>query len=116
MMESPGPGMTVHFPDHANLIVDHNHPPEGTEPVGSYPLGASREGIHDLVGNVWEWTIVPQSEQDNNSPSPTEMLSPGGFLLRGGRVDSELENITYIPIFPPGFPLPDANIGFRCVK
>ena len=25
-------------------------------PVGSYPAGASAWGVHDLVGNGWEWT------------------------------------------------------------
>jgi formylglycine-generating enzyme required for sulfatase activity len=29
------------------------------EPVGSYPQGASAWGIHDLVGNGWEWTSTP---------------------------------------------------------
>jgi formylglycine-generating enzyme required for sulfatase activity len=27
-----------------------------TAPVGSYPGGASFYGVHDLGGNVWEWT------------------------------------------------------------
>lgn len=27
-------------------------------PVGSYPAGASAWGIHDLVGNGWEWTAT----------------------------------------------------------
>ena len=27
-------------------------------PVGSYPAGASAWGIHDLVGNGWEWTTT----------------------------------------------------------
>jgi len=42
-------------------------PPDGTRgnfdfvhwepvPVGSYPAGASAWGVHDLVGNGWEWT------------------------------------------------------------
>jgi ergothioneine biosynthesis protein EgtB len=28
-------------------------------PVGSYPAGASAWGVHDLVGNGWEWTSTP---------------------------------------------------------
>jgi len=47
-----------------------NAPPDATrgnfdfahwEPVavGSYPAGASAWGIHDLVGNGWEWTSTP---------------------------------------------------------
>ncbi|GAC1402311.1 MAG: ergothioneine biosynthesis protein EgtB [Candidatus Velthaea sp.] len=29
------------------------------EPVGASPLGASAWGVHDLVGNGWEWTSTP---------------------------------------------------------
>jgi len=29
---------------------------EATAPVASYPDGASRFGVLDLAGNVWEWT------------------------------------------------------------
>lgn len=28
-------------------------------PVGSYPAGASAWGVHDMVGNGWEWTSTP---------------------------------------------------------
>lgn len=27
----------------------------GTRPVKSKPAGASKEGVYDLIGNVWEW-------------------------------------------------------------
>jgi len=29
------------------------------EPAGTHPKGASAWGIHDLVGNGWEWTSTP---------------------------------------------------------
>jgi formylglycine-generating enzyme required for sulfatase activity len=29
------------------------------EPVGRHPAGASEYGVHDLIGNGWEWTSTP---------------------------------------------------------
>jgi gamma-glutamyl hercynylcysteine S-oxide synthase len=37
---------------HANLGQRHLQP----APVGAYPRGASALGVHQLVGDVWEWT------------------------------------------------------------
>jgi len=39
-------------PPHANLGFHHGAP----TPVGSFPLGASPWGVHDVIGNGWEWT------------------------------------------------------------
>lgn len=39
-------------PEHANLGQRHLRP----APVGAYPRGASALGVHQLVGDVWEWT------------------------------------------------------------
>jgi iron(II)-dependent oxidoreductase len=39
-------------PAHANLGQRHLQP----APVGAYPAGASSLGVHQLVGDVWEWT------------------------------------------------------------
>lgn len=43
--EDPGP-------EHANLGQRHLR----AAPVGAYPRGASPLGIHQLIGDVWEWT------------------------------------------------------------
>lgn len=42
--------------------------------VGSFPLGATPEGLLDLAGNCWEWT---------RSSVPS-----GGVIIRGGSYDS----------------------------
>ena len=39
-------------PEHANLGQRHLQP----APVGAYPRGASALGVHQLIGDVWEWT------------------------------------------------------------
>ncbi|BCJ41450.1 hercynine oxygenase [Actinoplanes ianthinogenes] len=39
-------------PEHANLGQRHLAP----APVGAYPAGASPLGVHQLIGDVWEWT------------------------------------------------------------
>ncbi len=38
-------------PEHANLGQRHLSP----APVGAYPAGASPLGVHQLIGDVWEW-------------------------------------------------------------
>jgi len=42
-------------PLHANLDLRRFHP----TPVGSHPWGVSAFGVHELVGNGWEWTETP---------------------------------------------------------
>ncbi|MEU8656548.1 ergothioneine biosynthesis protein EgtB [Actinoplanes philippinensis] len=37
---------------HANLGQRHL----GPAPAGAYPAGASPQGVHQLIGDVWEWT------------------------------------------------------------
>ncbi|GLY07551.1 MULTISPECIES: ergothioneine biosynthesis protein EgtB [Actinoplanes] len=56
----PATGRSRRFPwgdenpaaEHANLGQRHLNP----APVGAYPAGASPLGVHQLMGDVWEWT------------------------------------------------------------
>lgn len=57
----------------------------GTVPVGSYPQGASRDGIMDLAGNVAEWCFdyyEPYSKPVAGAPLPDKARKPRS--IRGG--------------------------------
>jgi iron(II)-dependent oxidoreductase len=50
------------------------------EPVGSYPQGASAWGIHDLVGNGWEWTSTPFAPFSGFAPMATYLPYSADFF------------------------------------
>jgi formylglycine-generating enzyme required for sulfatase activity len=51
-----------------------------TAPVGSYPDGASAYGLHDCIGNVWEWTASTYASYPDAAQPFRE---PGSYTLRG---------------------------------
>ena len=60
----------------------------GTNPIGSYPDGASPCGALDMVGNVWEWTsslYKPYPYAATNGRERAESTEPR--VLRGGSWD-----------------------------
>jgi iron(II)-dependent oxidoreductase len=72
-------------PERANLGQRHLAP----APVGAYPAGASPLGVHQLVGDVWEWTSTPFRGYPGFTAFPYREYSEVFFgdayrVLRGG--------------------------------
>ncbi|MCW8139868.1 MAG: formylglycine-generating enzyme family protein, partial [Planctomycetota bacterium] len=63
---------------------------DGTTPVGSFPLGASPFGCHDMAGNVYEWVADWHTEAGYPVRPGDERVDPTGpttgarRVLRGG--------------------------------
>ena len=56
-----------------------------TTPVGVYPQGATPDGIHDLAGNVWEWTASRFVGYPYQPDTDLENLDATGLrVVRGG--------------------------------
>jgi formylglycine-generating enzyme required for sulfatase activity len=50
------------------------------EPIGSSPAGASAWGVHDLIGNGWEWTSTPFAPFDGFAPMPSYPVYSNDFF------------------------------------
>ena len=76
---------------------------QGIAPAGCFP--ASKIGVHDLIGNVWEWTDTPYNEAQHT-------IKGGSFLCA--------ENFCrrYRPAArqPQDSDFSTSHIGFRIVK
>jgi serine/threonine protein kinase len=87
------------------------------QPVGSYPLGANRWGVLDLLGNVWEWTLSTYSMYKIDGQSreiPAEFKD--WIIVRGGCYKSRSIAIssTTRDSFAHNYRHP--GLGFRLVK
>ncbi len=96
--------------------VDDGFP--NTAPVGSFPKGASRYGIMDVVGNVWEWVAdyyAPYTKDESKDPKGPD--SGDQRVIRGGAW-----NASFPAWIRPTFRYHDSptkrsyGIGFRCAK
>jgi iron(II)-dependent oxidoreductase len=92
-----------------------------TEPIGTHPLGSTPDGVHELAGNVAEWTSTLYQPYPYNSDDGREQRdSVGERVTRGGDhvFNSAPDELT--AYFRTGFSrAPDRghrHIGFRCVQ
>jgi len=87
----------------------------GPAPSGSYPRGATPEGVLDLLGNVWEWTMSPMVTY----PGGKALSNLGqNYVIRGGAFDSpdSIVSATYRGYLPPAAERGYLDkTGFRCV-
>ena len=86
--------------------------------VGSFPKGATPEGVLDLAGNGWEWVSSTYRPYPYNPADGREDLTqPQVRVTRGGGQDSPADELTTTHRgrhVSRNFRSGHHNIGFRC--
>jgi gamma-glutamyl hercynylcysteine S-oxide synthase len=91
-------------------------------PVGSYPRGASAHGVHDLVGNGWEWTRTEFKPFPGFAAMPfypgysANFFDGKHYVMKGGspRTATCMLRRSFRNWFQPHYPYVYAT--FRCVE
>ncbi len=88
-----------------------------TTPVGAYPQGITPDGLHDLAGNVWEWTATRYAPYPYDPDAGLEDPDATGLrVVRGGgwAADRRRVRCAYRHWNVTGFR--DYNLGFRVAR
>jgi formylglycine-generating enzyme required for sulfatase activity len=109
-------GDSLPDPSRGNFGFTHWDP----VPIGSYPDGVSAWGVHDLIGNGWEWTstifdgfpgFTPMSSYPQYS---ADFFDGKHYVMKGASpaTSPELIRRSFRNWFRPGYPY--AYATFRC--
>lgn len=83
----------------------------GIAPPGRFPMGDARWGVHDMAGNVWEWTSSPYCAYPSHAcESQYRVFRGGGW---GGRYVDNVR-VSARKWSHPSHRYND--VGFRCAK
>ena len=85
---------------------------QGPARVATHPAGRTPEGVHDMIGNVWEWTSSP-FKLYSESAAP----STGKYVIRGGAFSANRSIATAVARIPYDPATDRVNLtatGFRC--
>jgi gamma-glutamyl hercynylcysteine S-oxide synthase len=92
--------------------------PGRTVPVDHYPEGVSVGGVHQLIGNVWEWTASNFSAAalpSEDLPRLQSEMTTSLRSIRGGAFDTYFDNQASCQFQSGENPMSRRyNIGFRC--
>jgi len=96
---------------------------EGTSPVSSFPPNGY--GLHDMIGNVWEWTCdwytarhgVPAKECCSYDPITPNVRIPRKVMKGGSYLCAANYCRRYRPAarMAQAIDTPTSHLGFRCV-
>lgn len=91
-----------------------------TTPVGAFPSGVSPYGLHDMSGNVWEWTDAWYKAYPGNTRESENYGQKYRTLKGGSWWDCSFYKCGIsAPVFNRSFFSPkvkNASFGFRCAR
>ena len=109
-----GMGLAGHawgLPEDEDAYVQGCDPgPNTTCPVGSAPKGDTPEGVHDLAGNVTEWTASTFCAYDQPSCGSSKRVVRGAARSDGGRERHAASRVGIDPVRA------EDRFGFRCAQ
>jgi formylglycine-generating enzyme required for sulfatase activity len=92
----------------------------GTLPAGSFPLGVSPYGVHDMAGNVWEWCSDWYSTTYYGGSPARNLQGPSSGQFRVLRGGSWYNDSRFCCRCANRFKCPADSrhiiVGFRCVQ